>query len=1111
MDIKSRALAIVVAEMEKDAIIRKGESGNIIEERAAGIIAVPNSHGENRGPQGGLPEPFDHDHLIIMNTAIDKEGNYYSLDNSLIAKRKAYYNQLYSSLITEMDREELGFETEAVYVKGDDPEKNPFKAETERGVLTHTVKVPEKMRLLVEAFSQRSKEIQQDANEGVAKYLEEHHELVDDNAVSRGDSTHNQDTDSVQARALAQLRTKNNKTDIPLSELQRIWREVGKELGITADDLKSLQTFKDANKNRKGLTEALQKEGKSMKQFERDLIESYHDYSKQPATREEAAIGFFVRKLVSYTNRRDAERLAEEIFDRHFIGCLEPGAARNYAKVQDKSLPLREQEDAQLRYKKDILYMDKVMVENEKRMINGWESRRSDQNFLIATDVVLSEISTFNAEIRQSTIARFAKESALQTEAYLASIDDKKRAKAIKNLDELSLKVDAIKELETLEIRVKGNMPQAEKMETLKRIAFLKNDDNSPLPKLSSEQVNAILSGTTKTGGLCIIEGLPGTGKSFASKVIKEVYRKDGANVIAVGTSALNTENLRQNIGAKNSSNIAQLLTDLESGKRKLSGKDVIIADEMGMCDLRMWIKLSDHINRLPEGKRPKLIAMGQTEQLTPVGVGQGFTTLSRKNFNTSTLRIVNRQEEDWQRQMTQKLSDGLGNIAIRQYYDKGMVNLSAKNIDGAVANAVDGYFNTEYKDKVVITDTNEVADKLNVAIRERIRTDLADKIQDQAAKLGEQLQTGEIGRAKHDESLENLAKDRSDLQNQVSIETKDFGKKEFMAGDKVMFLGSGTTHFNENGKLIKNHREKKTAAFGLKNGEQAVVVGVDPKKNTMTVRVGDGTERTLSTAQKLDISHGYSYSIYKSQGQSLDYVGVVISKVQSLNSMLVALSRHKKDMGIFLNDELKGEGIHSIRSGQALPDDVALIKKYVKFQQVRLKDSESDIEHWSYGKAKNFIERHGVNELFGIEKHPLDEFENLLMASTVQAQKKTTLDYHILETRTSNIARQIDRSLEERAKLEAESTQHLIAKASTGDKRTDEERRKHYAEDGQESLSRTSGIASTSSLSSIKSIGKEQQEAIRKNEEEKAERLAEAAKQSVEPKSKKRRKSLAH
>ncbi len=1012
MTIKSRALAMVVKEMEKDAIVRITENGITKEQRGAGIIAVQNSHGENRGPKGGLPEPFDHDHLIVMNTAIDKDGNYYSLDNSLIAKRKAYYNQLFCSLVTEMDREELGFETEAVYVKADQVEKNPHKKETERGVLTHTIKIPDKLKKLVETFSQRSKEIQAEANEGVAKYLEENGSIVDDGPELRGD------TDSIDAKALAQLKTKNGKTEMSLSELQKLWREVGKEHGVTADDLKSLQTFADTNKNRQGLIDALANENKSMEVFERELIESFHDYSKQAATREEAAVGFFVRKLITYTNRIDAEKLAEEIFDRHFTGCLTHEADKHYERLLDKKLSLDEQEDAQLKYKKDLLFMDKVLVENEKRMIAAWESRRFAKDFLLADSDVRKLIRSFNDGIIEDTLKKFEKTKARLTPEYLATLDEKKQAKAIRDFEDLTAKVDAINELKHLEEQIKKDIPQDEKMKALERITFLRQDEKSALPKLSHEQVNAIVNATTKEGALAIIEGLPGTGKSFASKVIKEAYQQKGFNIIAVGTSALNTENLRQSIDTNESANIAKLLTDLDSGKRKLTANDVIIADEMGMCDLRMWIRLSDHINELPEGQRPKLIAMGQTEQLTPVGVGQGFTTLSRKNYNTSKLTIVNRQEENWQRQMTQDLSDKKGDIAIKRYCDEGKVFYKAKDIDGAISNAVQEYFDTQYKEsRVVITDTNEVADKLNIAIREKIKSELKEK------------------------------------PVEVSVETVDFGKKEFMKGDKVMFLGTGTTSFDKFGNVIKNHKQRKNTVFGLKNGEQAEVIAVDPENNKMTIKTSDGAERTIATDQKLDMSHAYAYSIHKSQGASLDYVGVVISKVQNLNPMLVALSRHKKDMGLFLHDGLKGDLNDTARKKLvALPEDIALIKKYVEYQNFEFKNSGTNVEDWSYARAKNFIKKYAVKELFQIESHPMDEYENLLIASTVLEVKKTTFDYKVLDRRVAAMMEKIGNFEAKQEEQQIRLKQSIVI-------------------NGEASLAMTSGFDSIGNLSNVDSL----------------------------------------
>ncbi len=1050
-DIQNRALALVVAEMEKDAILRKGEGGEVYEERAAGIIAVPNSHVENRGPSGGLPEPFNHIHLVIMNTAMDKFGKFFSLDNSLIAKNKPYYNSLYSSIMTELARDELGFETKPVYVKGDEPEKNPFKKDTERGVLTHTLKLPKEWDSLVEHFSARSEEIKNEAKSKTAKFVEKNGQLVEDNAVIRGDGT-SEDKDeqeaSVEARIHAQRDTKNKKSDMPLSELDKHFKNTGSQHNISMEDVKKLQTFKEKNLDMNGFSKALSNDGRTFDEYSAKLIESYFDYAKQPATREEAIKGFFIRNIMTYTDRGSAERFAEQIFNKNFIACLDDSAVANYETLKNENTPLRERESSQLKFQKSKLYMSRKMVDDEKRAIKGWESRRFEKRFILDSIIVDKKIELFNQNIRKDTISKYNKLVIKNTPEHLEKLSEKEREKAIKNLNDLKIKVEAINELTILENKIKSEMTPDEKSKTLSRLAELKHSEDSNLPKLTIEQVNAIKSSTTKEGGLTIIEGLPGTGKSFCAKVSKELYEEAGFNVIAVGTSALNTENLAENLGAEESMNVSKLLSDLESGKIELTCKDVIIADEMGMCDLRQWARLSDHINQslshLSDDEKalrmPKLIAMGQSEQLTPVSVGQMFTTLSRRNFNTSTLREINRQEEDWQKKCTQQLSDGEGHLAIKSYFQKGFVNIEAKDIDESITFAVRDYFETEIVDKVIITDTNEIADKLNIEIRDTLISEMEKTIEERSSSSTTKLQTGEFSKSEYKAELKLLEEAKFNLTNQAKIKTVDFGEKEFMVGDKIMFLGSGTNNFDSDGKQIKGFKGRKVEpAFGVKNGEQGEVVGVDNKKKTITMRFKDGkddqgkdvfVDRTISTDQKLDLSHGYSYSIHKSQGQSLDYVGVVFGKSQNLNSMLVGISRHRKEARIYFNQSLKGEATYQVKNGAALPEDTLLINKYIEFQQVKLKDGE-DTSKWTYQRTKNFMEKHGVYQFFKIEKTELDEYENLLMAARVQAVKKTTSDYNIIDDRISYYQGKIEESIDRKANESETIKQEVIVESN--------------------------------------------------------------------------------
>jgi conjugative relaxase-like TrwC/TraI family protein len=881
--IKNEALAFAFAEMERDAIIRKGENGQVYEERAAGLLAVPNNHIENRGPAGGTPEPFGHTHLVIMNTAMDKEGNFYALLNDSIAKNKAHYNALYSMKMAELARERLGFELEAKYIKADERERNPFKQDSARGVLTLVPKLDDRMKKLAEIFGRRSKEINQTAKEEVIAFLDGQEEVHDDPS-SRGDEF----GAGVEAKRIAQLTTKNKKTDIPISELRAMWKQMAKELDPMLDEnyIKSFQNFSQAKRTREDLFKSLEASGKTMDQFERELIESYHDYSKEVLTREPRIKSFFAMKMIEYTDMATAQQEAERIFSKHFAAKADERTLRLHdAIVSNKdNLTMREQEDKQLKFSREVVFIDRKMEHDEKECVADYNARRTETNFVISHDVVAS---------------------------YVREI----------------------------EIDMNKNIKDGEK-----RKGF------------TPEQLIAIYNSTTKTGGLVIVEGIAGGGKSFQAKATKKVYEKAGFKVIAVGTSAKNTKNLAESIESQESMNTSKLLSILDSGKLQLDSKTVIIADEMGMLDQRGWTRLSKHINKAGA----KLIAMGQSSQLKAVGAGDTFKVLSGFDFNTTTLKEVFRQKEDWQKQATQQFSNGSGNLALRAYYDNGMVDIGATNLQEARERAVNSYFEAKTDSKVIITDSNESADLLNQEIR---------KV---------------------------LIEKNALSQEAITINTADFGEKEFRVRDKVMFLGSGTTQFTNEGKVYKRKPGKKEEpAFGLLNGEEFTVVAVDAKKNTITLQNENGTH-TVKADQTLTMTHGYAYSIHKSQGQSLEFVIPVPTKAQDLNMMYVAMSRHQKAVNLILNEELKGEATVAVQKGKPLPEDVAFAKDLIKSKGIKLKEGE-DVGLWTYGKVKKFIEANSLQK-----KHPMDDYENVLMAATVQAEKKTTYDYEMIETRAA-------------------------------------------------------------------------------------------------------------
>ena len=147
------------------------------------------------------------------------------------------------------------------------------------------------------------------------------------------------------------------------------------------------------------------------------------------------------------------------------------------------------------------------------------------------------------------------------------------------------------------------------------RIEFLA-EDGYPL---SDEQIDAIRFAAS-AGGIAIIEGAAGSGKTTTLRPLADLYREGGCKVIATGVPWVVSEALGNDLGAPNYS-VAKLISMVEHGHIAIDEDTVIVVDEAGMLSSQQ----ARRILRLGSEHGAKLIFAGDTEQQQPVTAGPGL------------------------------------------------------------------------------------------------------------------------------------------------------------------------------------------------------------------------------------------------------------------------------------------------------------------------------------------------------------------------------------------------------------------------------------------------------------------------------------------------------
>ncbi len=157
---------------------------------------------------------------------------------------------------------------------------------------------------------------------------------------------------------------------------------------------------------------------------------------------------------------------------------------------------------------------------------------------------------------------------------------------------------------------------------------------------LSDEQIDAIRFAAS-AGGIAIIEGAAGSGKTTTLRPLADLYREGGCKVIATGVPWVVSEALGNDLGAPNYS-VAKLISMVEHGHIAIDEDTVIVVDEAGMLSSQQ----ARRILRLGSEHGAKLIFAGDTEQQQPVTAGPGLR-LIRDVAGSIRVDRMRRQQPD--------------------------------------------------------------------------------------------------------------------------------------------------------------------------------------------------------------------------------------------------------------------------------------------------------------------------------------------------------------------------------------------------------------------------------------------------------------------------------
>lgn len=383
--------------------------------------------------------------------------------------------------------------------------------------------------------------------------------------------------------------------------------------------------------------------------------------------------------------------------------------------------------------------------------------------------------------------------------------------------------------------------------EIIKKFEAEKSTSDKPF-KLKQEQREAIEHLTTNSGGVALMRGYAGAGKTTAIRAVVMAYEAAGYKVQGVAIAATAAEILKDDAGIKTDT-IAKTILDLESGKQAFNAKTVLIIDEAGMLGSRDFAKLQKHMDTAGG----KIIAMGDERQLQAVSAGGIFNALQvHANLPTADLKEITRQKSAAEKEASFNFSQGNAEAALRTYQDNGRVVIEKQRGDLFNKMAND-YANdtSSTQEKMAITATNAEAILLN----DRIRDQLKDK-----------KQIEEAG---------------------AKFTNADGNEIEFSKGDRVLL-------------------KKNSKVLNVKNNQRGTVVEVTQTgkhRARLVLEMADGKRKTIDTNDYAHLRHGYAVTTHSSQGATVEKSFYLFNRGADLSQGYVGMTRHRDTAKIYATE----------------------------------------------------------------------------------------------------------------------------------------------------------------------------------------------------------------
>ncbi len=352
-------------------------------------------------------------------------------------------------------------------------------------------------------------------------------------------------------------------------------------------------------------------------------------------------------------------------------------------------------------------------------------------------------------------------------------------------------------------------------------------------------------------GGLKLVEGRAGTGKSYTLAAVRDAHERAGYRVVGLAPTNAVAQDLKAD-GFAEAGTVHSALFGIKNGRSPgWDKRTVLVVDEAAMLDSRVTGEL------LAEARQAgaKVVLAGDDRQLASIERGGLFTEL-RKQHGAAEITEVTRQRVGWQRQAARDLAEGRFDAAVQAFDRNGAVTWTADQEAARAALVAHWTADTAadpQASRFVFAYTNAEVDRLNAELR-------------------------------------GVRRDRGELASPDTVLATKHGEAAFAAGDRVQFTDTA----------------KK---LGIHNGNAGTITGLDAATGQVWVRLDaaagkEGRVVTWRAAEFDGFRHGYAGTIYKGQGKTLDHTYLLHTHHWRAAASYVALTRQRESAQVFVSTE---------------------------------------------------------------------------------------------------------------------------------------------------------------------------------------------------------------